>query len=265
MEHWTELNGKHYADLPPLVQRGIDRRRISAVVLQANSPSADTEELRRIVFERLNTGGQKLNAQELRNCLYSSGFSSLLVTLAGYRIFNDLWEIPRYEDHISGGHASQVLAENPLYKRMVDCELVLRFFAFREKKNIKGSVKSIMDKCMQTNRSLDAKELADLAQIFRSRIDLAHEIFGVAAFKIRDTEKGKEKTSQPFYDAIVIACDRQFDNGQKLISKKTALRKLIGKALGNQENYELIVGRANTAEAIKNRLDLVESYFIQMI
>ncbi len=265
MEYWTELNGKYYSDLPTLVQRGLDRRRISAVVLQANSASADTEELRRIVFERLNTGGQKLNAQELRNCLYASGFASLLVELAGYRIFDDLWEIPRYEDHFTDDHASLNLAENALFKRMIDCELVLRFFALREKKNIKGSVRSILDRCMQANRSLGTDELMDLAHDFKSRIDLAYQLFGLNAFKIKETESGREKTSQPFYDAILIACDRQYDNRAKLIAKKAALKKLLNQALGNQENYELIVGRANTAEAIKNRLDLVESYFIQVV
>lgn len=37
LEHWTELNGKYYSDLPPLLRRGLDRRRISAVVLRSTS------------------------------------------------------------------------------------------------------------------------------------------------------------------------------------------------------------------------------------
>jgi hypothetical protein len=63
LEHWKELHGKQYADLPLKLQRGLDRRRISAVVLQTPSASAKVGDVRRIVFERLNTGGQRLNAQ----------------------------------------------------------------------------------------------------------------------------------------------------------------------------------------------------------
>ena len=48
------------------------------------------------------------------------------------------------------GHISAALAENTLFKRMIDCELVLRFFAFRDERAIKGSVKSILDRCMET-------------------------------------------------------------------------------------------------------------------
>lgn len=265
LEHWTELNGKFYADLPLKVQRGLDRRRISAIVLQTSSTSKDDDELRRIVFERLNTGGQKLNAQELRNCVYSSPFATLLVELAGYSTFDDLFEIPRYEDHFIDNRASAELAENAFYKRMIDCELVLRFFAFREKKNIKGSVKSILDKCMEANRKLDEDELEVLADEFKTRIDLAYELLGADAFKIKDGESGKQNFSQPYYDAVVIACDRLFDYGSGLVKKKSLLKRTLREALSDDSNYELIVGRANTADFIKKRLDFVEGCFASVL
>ncbi len=37
LEKWTALHGRTYADCPPTIQRGLDRRRISAVVLMAES------------------------------------------------------------------------------------------------------------------------------------------------------------------------------------------------------------------------------------
>jgi hypothetical protein len=265
MEYWKELNGRTFSDLPPLLQRGLDRRRISAVVLQSNSSVQNDDELRRIVFERLNTGGQKLTAQELRNCIYASGFSLMLVRLAGYNVFNDLWSIPRYDDHFIDDHVSEELAENPLFKRMADCELVLRFFALRNKRNIKGSIKSMLDNCMRSNMSADPSKVNDYENDFMACIDLARDIFGENAFKIRELESGKVKTSAPFYDAILIACDRQFEHRAALLKKKITLRRNIHAALGTADNYELLVGRANTAEGIKKRLDLVESFFISVI
>lgn len=257
LEHWTELNGKYYSDLPQKVQRGLDRRRISAVVLQTTSQATDTGELRRIVFERLNTGGQKLNAQELRNCVYAGPFASLLVELAGYAVFNDLCDIPRYEDHFIDGRASAQLAENTLFRRMIDCELVLRFFAFREKKNIRGSVKAILDRCMDSNRTASDNSIESMRSNFLSRIDFAAALLGQNAFKI-DDEKGKHILSQPYYDAVLIACDRLFNRKDELLKKKAAVVRALRLALQNPETYELIVGRANTADSIKSRLDFVE-------
>ena len=78
---WPLLTGRSYADLPQLIQRGLNRRRLSATViisdLKAKPYTAD--DLRSQVFDRLNTGGIQLNAQELRNCLYPGTFNKLLI------------------------------------------------------------------------------------------------------------------------------------------------------------------------------------------
>lgn len=265
LEYWKDLHGKSYADLPVKVQRGLDRRRISAVVLQSNAKGRDGDELRRIVFERLNTGGQKLNAQELRNCVYASPFASLLVELAGYATFNDLLEIPRYKEHFIDNKVSAELAENALFKRMIDCEMVLRFFAFREQKNIKGAVKTILDRCMAQNVALGDVQLTDLRNEFISRVDLAHELLGEGAFKLADPNGKKASLSQPYYDAVIVACDRQFAQRVALRKKKVALKQKLVKATATVANYELIVGRANTADAIRARLDFVEKCFVSVL
>ncbi|QFZ87161.1 DUF262 domain-containing protein [Variovorax paradoxus] len=259
LEHWKELNGKIYSDLPTKVQRGLDRRRISAVVLQSMADPSSANELRQIVFERLNTGGQKLNAQELRNCVYSGRFSTLLVELAGLPQFNDLIGVPRYEDHFVDGQVSPALESNPLFKRMIDCEIVLRFFALRNPKDIKGSMKSILDKCMERNRNINEDQALEMTVEFRSRVELAHELFGENAFKAAlDPE---EKVSQPFYDAVIIACDRVYTSRQRLLRNKAKLKRSVHATFGNEENYGLLVGRGNTAKTIQERLNLVESIF----
>lgn len=86
---WKALNGLTYSECPPRIRRGLDRRRISANVLLAENikKKTDADFIRRTVFERLNTGGQQLNAQELRNAVYSGPFNELLIELAGNRLF----------------------------------------------------------------------------------------------------------------------------------------------------------------------------------
>ena len=70
------LNGLRYAKCPPRIKRTLDRASISAIVLLMESESEQAEtgefsitDIRRLVFDRLNTGGRQLNAQEIRNAL----------------------------------------------------------------------------------------------------------------------------------------------------------------------------------------------------
>ena len=76
---WPELNGRDFRDLPLKIQRGLERRGLAAVIILTESskdPKAAME-IRQYVFERLNTGGERLNPQEIRNCLYASHFNDI--------------------------------------------------------------------------------------------------------------------------------------------------------------------------------------------
>ena len=265
LEKWSDLNNKKYTDLPPIVQRGLDRQRISAVVLPAESLATEERrhDVRRLMFERLNTGGQNLNAQELRNCLYSGPFNDMLLRLAAQPLFNDVWEIPRYKDHIRGGHISPTLAMNRMFQRMLDCEVVLRFFAFRKRSNIRGAVRSMLDRCMQEFLTMSDEGVRELEADFMSRLELSHMIFGDKTFRLPDDQgKGRlGRPSQPLYDAVMIAIDRLYSHKEKLLEKADALNIQLEAALANEEFYELVVGRANTADAIKERLTRTEDLF----
>ena len=97
LERWDDLNGLRYRDLPETLRRGLDRRRLSATVLLiegTKQQSPQQNDVRKLVFERLNTGGQNLNPQELRNCLYAGKFNDLLIKLSRDRQFRSIWEIP---------------------------------------------------------------------------------------------------------------------------------------------------------------------------
>ena len=137
LERWKELNGFTFKQLPETLRRGLDRRRLSATVLLVESgykDPAQRSDIRKLVFERLNTGGQLLLPQELRNCLNAGPFNDLLIKLSRGRRFCEIFDIPPYEDNVdTEGIVSKQLSENPLYKRMIDCEIILRFFAFRTK------------------------------------------------------------------------------------------------------------------------------------
>ncbi len=260
LETWSVLNGLTYAKCPPRIQRGLDRRRISAnVLLSENIQSREEADfIRRTVFERLNTGGQQLNHQELRNSLYSGTFNNLLIELAGNRLFDDIWGIPPYEEHYrkNEGYISHELAENELFNRMRDCEIVLRFFAFRKSSRIKGAVRSILDNCMRDERDAGPQAIDQMRTAFEDALTISHSIFGKRTFQVR-TQKGNWRTSQALYDAVMVAVDVLKKNAEALVKNRSVIASELTAALQNEDIYEIIVGRPNTANAIKNRISIL--------
>ena len=261
LEKWSELNGSRYKELPDTLQRGLDRRRISATVLLVGGSVArggpEKSDIRKLVFERLNTGGLRLNNQELRNCLYEGPFNDLLITLSRNTTFTKIWDIPPYDEHVDrNGNVSSELRDNPLYKRMVDCELVLRFFAFRKRSNIRGSIRSMLDRCMEEHLTATNAEIEALHKDFADRISLARNVFGANAFHFED-EAGQSHISQTLYDGVMVALDRLSIHQSKIVAAKSAVVQKVSRLLRNGDAFEVIIGKPNTAKAVLKRMDLI--------
>ena len=260
LERWSELNGARYRDLPETLQRGLDRRRISATVLLAEGikkKEFTRSDIRRLVFERLNTGGQTLNPQELRNCLFAGHFNDLLIKLAADEIFTEIWEIPSYAENTGAhGFVSAELRENNLYKRMLDCQIVLRFFALRHTTSIKGSIRSMLDNCMEENQNISEQEADELGRAFLENLFLAREIFGKRTFRLRGT-KGKWELSIPLYDGVMIGLDRLSAEWDQLRGNKTRVMERVENLISDEKAKEVIIGKPNTAAAIRERLHIL--------
>ncbi len=50
------------------------------------------------MFERLNSGGERLTAQETRNALYNGAFNELCIRLAKNESFRRMWQLPLDEE-----------------------------------------------------------------------------------------------------------------------------------------------------------------------
>jgi hypothetical protein len=259
LEKWEELNGLRYRELPETLKRGLDRRRISATVLLVERVGTPPQqgEIRKLVFERLNTGGQHLNPQELRNCLYAGPFNDLLTKLSQDALFTTIWEIPSHEQNVDKhGNITANLRDNRLYRRMEDCELVLRFFALRKRANIRGSVRSMLDRCMEENANRTESQLLQLEEDFKTRLELAHNLFGNIVFRYED-ENGEWQLSKPLYDGVMVALDRLWSKRDVLKSQRRAVIRRVAKLLRRQSAFEVIVGKPNTAKAVLRRGELL--------
>ena len=141
---------------------------------------------------------------------------------------------------------------------MVDCELVLRFFALRKRTGIKGSVRSMLDNAMEDSQNPSPEVVETLKIDFKSRIKLAHDIFGQNTFRYQD-ENGNWDLSQPLYDGIMVALDRLWSKKSKILAAKASVVAKVSHLLKDESAFEVIVGKPNTAKAVLKRMDLLTS------
>lgn len=261
---WPALNGKKFFDLPSKISRGLQRAKISSSILNFDDLTniGPIEDIQSLVFERLNTGGVRLNAQELRNSLYSGSLNDLVIELAGNRKFTDIWQIPPHDENINDdGEVSTALNRNVLFKSMADCQLVLRFFAFREAKYLKGSARKILNECAKRYRVMDEDLIREFRRDFLKALDLSRELFGKDVFKLPANEQGKRLLSKPLFDAVMISLSQLKGDQERLKENANAVQTALEIRLADAAQYEVLVGRGNTADHITRRIEMLTDAF----
>jgi uncharacterized protein with ParB-like and HNH nuclease domain len=108
LEFWKEYEGMNFKELPTNIVNRILETEFTFTIINPRTP----EEVRRNIFKRINTGGEPLSNQEIRNDLYIGQETSILKELAS------LDEFKKATDY------------SVKTSRMEDKELVLRFISF---------------------------------------------------------------------------------------------------------------------------------------
>jgi hypothetical protein len=258
LEIWKELNGLVFEELPATIQNGLLRRTLSAIVLLAEttSPSESEFDVRMVLFSRLNTGGIQLNPQELRNALYPGHFNTMLKKVSRTKLFTSIWGIPPRAPN-EDLNPPKNLINNTLYKTMADCELVLRFFAIREtiQMNLKGSLRSLLDNCMVRHQNDSNAEADAQGKHFLGLLRLLNSTFSGRPFVLPTN-----KPSRPLYDALMVALSFHPDFNPIACSEQIAKR--LSDDLAHKDSYDILVGRGNTVEAIKDRVRKAEQILL---
>jgi len=170
LEYLGDEHGKVFSKLAAPLQRRLNNAQIVAHVIDPSTPS----EVQYDIFKRINTGGEPLNAMEIRHCM----------SKARSRAFLKACTSSAKCQKATGG----VLQE---HIRMNDREAALRFAAFRLLGDIRtyseyGTLERLLD---QTARKLDdPTEVSDeqieaLKQEFDSAMENASLVFGDHAFR----------------------------------------------------------------------------------
>lgn len=138
----SPYNNKLFAELDEETQNRLNNVVLSATIIRQSQPNDDSSIYK--IFERLNTGGEKLNNMEVRRCIAYGRFLKLL------------------EDVNENNSWKQILAPSEAAsKRFLDLELVLRCFALYDEKYT-SPMKNYLNMYMEHNKDEDKKHVADL-------------------------------------------------------------------------------------------------------
>lgn len=106
------------------------------------------------IFHRLNTGGMKLNNQEIRNCIYGGTFNNLLKELDQYPEWRRL----------------NKMRPNQSY-RFTKQEIILRLFAFHDRtSSYEGHLANFLNAYMYENRDASPQFLQQKRELFQQTV-----------------------------------------------------------------------------------------------
>ncbi len=257
------LNGLRYSRCPPRIKRALDRASLSATILLLESEAAESAsgvltltDIRRFIFDRLNTGGTRLNPQEIRNALNPGVFNKILIDMTQFRLFTDVFDIPPYvEADPDDYYENPDRQKNTLYASMGDCQLVLRYFALKDEANIRGSMKSMLDRAMEVQIT-DVEGNAWKLE-FQERFTFLFNLFDGHPFRLPPDEKGRERLSAAIYDASMVAINNLWGNRNEIEADKAIVQQRMANATGDTDTMIILTGQQNTANAVRERINLM--------
>lgn len=249
MEYWPDLDGRRYSTLPSKVRDGIDRRYISSIILLQETANTDAQAaiLKKLVFERLNSGGVKLGSQETRNAIYSGPLNTLCLQLSDNMLFRRLWGIP-LDPNANGINrdedTEEVLDEATatgirMFEKMEDVELVLRFFAYRQIREFKAGLNRIsefLDLFLMRGNRFSSSVLGNYRAMFESTISFLWEALGADAFTV--LEAGKRRATKIVYDPLMFVA-----NSAEVMPHRAAL--VTNRGLLRDELQKIYVANAD--------------------
>src|SRR5258708_4353413 len=243
LEYLTQLNGLTFEKLPRPMQRRIRETELVVHVIEPGTP----EEVMFNIFSRINTGGMRLNGQEIRHALHKGPARDYLKHLAGTKEFLDATN------------------ESVRSDRMADRECVLRFLAFRitpwesyKSNDLDGFLSDAM------------KKINQMSQIDRQRMEVefcramqaAHAIFGNDAFRKRYTEGvARNPISKALFEAWSIALARCNDNGvRRLIEKKDDVKRHFINLMKSDRTFDVSISYSTgVPQRVEKRFQAIEA------
>lgn len=239
----SRWRNKAFSELTTDEQRKIKSTTIHAIVFEQKKPENDDTSLYQ-VFERINTSGRSLMAQEIRNCVYQGSFNSLLFELNE----NELWR--------------GLFGVKDTDSRMRDIEYILRFFALKSDIVMKStssqiSLKKTLNEFMQSQKNADDTTIETFKKEFEDTVEIISNRIGKNAFRNYTTSGYSKKFHPAIFDAIMIASfnNRLSSNARQIITNEQHIA-----LLNNKKFKKATSTRTTDLENIRTRIALAERF-----
>ena len=224
------FNGKTFSSLPRSLQLNFQLRPVRVTTLNDKSDYT----VRYDLFERLNTGGVKLHAQEIRNCVLRGELRNILKELSSDANFLKVVRLPENEQQAAS---------------LEEC--VLRFFAFFEKYELfDHGVGEFLTEYMieRTRKAIDPK----LVVLFR-------ETMAYIASNAPDGIARGNRSSTPvnLFEGVAVGTALALRNRRPLRSRNL-------KTIMNSEKLkEFTTGATNSRPMVVGRIEYVRDALLR--
>ena len=228
LDFFGDLEGATYDTLPRNLKRNIDACQISMFVIYPNTPKS----VKHRIFERVNTGGLKLNDQEIRHALNQGRPPEILAAA------------------VKKGLVDNGIKIDP--GRMKDEELALRFLAFNLlKPNQYGnSMKSFLDDAMEALATVNSRTEKNLIQGLSDSVAIAKELFGPLAFR-KQEGTAINKSLFDSYTYAISALSRQ-ERALLLDNKLEIVKRYKASLAENAKNRRYLESISSATARIEN-------------
>jgi len=231
LEILTHLNGFKYSNLEKSRQRKFQNATIRMIALSEKSD----DDVRFMMFERINTGSELLKDMEKRKGIFGGKFLDF--------VYNDCSNHPLF--------IKNTKFTTKLARRGEPQELIIRFFAYSDNyKNVKTGVNDFLNDYVKSkNRSFDKKLFSNE---FDRMLKFVDRFLPLGFTKAPSSNK----TPRVRFDAISVGVNLALRENPKLVVNNTTWLK-------SKQFAELITkGGQNAPTAIASRIEYVYNNLI---
>jgi hypothetical protein len=240
LESFPELNGLRFSDLPREIQNGLIMRPYLRVTTLLNQSDPD---LTYEVFLRLNTGGESLTSQEIRNVAFDGPFNKGIISASSHPLLVKALKL-------KSGHPA---------KDMSDVEMVLRFLYMNFGKIHSNFMSRGMDDFMRENKD----EWPDKYQsAFETSIIRCYALWGENAFRKPVDGGWRSQFIAPMYDAEMFGCLHLSEEEFSILLKNPELVQSETKKLFAEDGIfvKAVTQSTNNLTAINRRLGRMQKF-----
>ena len=213
----------------------VENMSIPVTILRCDMSKTSHSEYVFTIFHRLNTGGSKLNNQEIRNCIFNGSFNNLLAKLD----CNPKWrKLNRMKPELNYRYTKQ--------------ELILRLFAFHDNfKGYGGRLSKFLNEYMRKHRYEKEEFLVRKERLFNETVD-------IALTKIWEGN-APDKINVSIFEATLVgvAANIQFLSGATDAECKARFQELIASSAFTPEKLkEGLSGKPRVIERMTTAIDI---------